>query len=52
MVFLCQECGNTTNEPESHYLHLKQNHPYSPALTKFYDKRLFKFNDSNFPFAE
>ncbi|XP_025017097.1 transcriptional regulator ovo-like isoform X1 [Tetranychus urticae] len=51
-IYVCEECGNTTNQPESHYLHLKQNHPYSPALAKFYDKRHFKFNDSNFPFAE
>uniref|UniRef100_T1KIU2 Uncharacterized protein n=1 Tax=Tetranychus urticae TaxID=32264 RepID=T1KIU2_TETUR len=37
-LYACEECGNTTDQPESHYLHLKQNHPYSPALAKFYDK--------------
>ncbi|XP_053205442.1 zinc finger and BTB domain-containing protein 49-like [Panonychus citri] len=51
-IYVCEECGNTTNQPEQHYIHLKQNHPYSPALAKFYDKRHFKFNDNNFPFAE
>ncbi|GAB6022884.1 hypothetical protein CHUAL_006981 [Chamberlinius hualienensis] len=45
-VYVCEECGHTTNEPEMHYLHLKENHPYSPALLKFYDKRHFKFNGS------
>nr|CAG4634641.1 EOG090X020Y [Alona affinis] len=47
-VYVCEECGHTTNEPEVHYVHLKENHPYSPALLKFYDKRHFKFTNNNF----
>ncbi|XP_031340062.1 transcriptional regulator ovo isoform X2 [Photinus pyralis] len=47
-MYVCEECGHTTNEPEVHYLHLKDKHPYSPALLKFYDKRHFKFTNSNF----
>ena len=47
-MYVCEDCGHTTPEPEIHYLHLKENHPYSPALLKFYDKRHFKFNNSNF----
>lgn len=47
-MYVCEECGHTTNEPEVHYLHLKENHPYSPALLKFYDKRHFKFTNSQF----
>ncbi|CAG0883215.1 unnamed protein product [Cyprideis torosa] len=47
-VYVCEECGHTTGEPEGHYLHLKDHHPYSPALLKFYDKRHFKFSNSNF----
>lgn len=47
-VYVCEECGHTTQEPEVHYLHLKEKHPYSPALLKFYDKRHFKFTNSNF----
>ncbi|XP_055303927.1 transcriptional regulator ovo isoform X3 [Sitodiplosis mosellana] len=47
-MYVCEECGHTTNEPEVHYLHLKTNHPYSPALLKFYDKRHFKFTNSTF----
>lgn len=43
-LYVCEECGHTTVEPEVHYLHLKQLHPHSPALLKFYDKRHFKFN--------
>lgn len=48
-MYVCEECGHTTNEPEIHYIHLKQKHPYSPALLKFYDKRHFKFRDGAFP---
>ncbi|XP_054161849.1 transcription factor ovo-like homolog lin-48 [Oppia nitens] len=51
-VYVCEECGNTTNQPETHYMHLKCHHPYSPALAKFYDKRHFKFNDNEFPYKE
>ncbi|XP_050531494.1 transcriptional regulator ovo isoform X2 [Daktulosphaira vitifoliae] len=47
-MYVCEECGHTTNEPEVHYIHLKEKHPYSPALLKFYDKRHFKFTNSNF----
>ncbi|XP_065219953.1 transcriptional regulator ovo-like isoform X2 [Planococcus citri] len=47
-MYVCEECGHTTNEPETHYIHLKEKHPYSPALLKFYDKRHFKFTNSNF----
>lgn len=48
-VYVCEDCGYTTTDPEVYYLHLKQNHPYSPALLKFYDKRHFKFSDGSFP---
>lgn len=51
-IYVCEDCGNTTPNPESHYLHLKNEHPYSPALAKFYDKRHFKFTDNTFPFKE
>eukprot|EP00096_Caligus_rogercresseyi_P010684 TRINITY_DN397_c1_g1_i7.p1 TRINITY_DN397_c1_g1~~TRINITY_DN397_c1_g1_i7.p1 ORF type:complete len:815 (-),score=233.63 TRINITY_DN397_c1_g1_i7:1221-3665(-) len=47
-MYVCEDCGHTTPEPEVHYIHLKENHPYSPALLKFYDKRHFKFSNSNF----
>lgn len=51
-VYVCEDCGHTTKEPEVHYLHLKEQHPYSPALLKFYDKRHFKFNNSQFAMSE
>ncbi|XP_014361849.2 transcriptional regulator ovo isoform X1 [Papilio machaon] len=47
-MYVCEECGHTTSEPEEHYMHLKKQHPYSPALLKFYDKRHFKFTNASF----
>ncbi|XP_023345049.1 transcriptional regulator ovo [Eurytemora carolleeae] len=47
-VYVCEDCGHTTKEPEVHYVHLKEQHPFSPALMKFYDKRHFKFSNTNF----
>nr|AFI61405.1 OVO protein [Bombyx mori] len=47
-MYVCEECGHTTSEPEEHYMHLKKQHPYSPALLKFYDKRHFKFTNAAF----
>lgn len=51
-MYVCEECGCTTNQPEEHYMHLKCHHPYSPALSKFYDRRHFKFNNNEFPFKD
>ncbi|XP_025017064.1 myoneurin-like [Tetranychus urticae] len=51
-LYVCEACGHTTDKSETHYLHLKNNHPDSPALDKVNDKRFFKFDDPDFPFAE
>ena len=40
---MCEECGHATPDPEVHFQHLKDNHPYNPALTRCHDKRQFKF---------
>ncbi|XP_064636689.1 transcription factor ovo-like homolog lin-48 [Lineus longissimus] len=48
-VYVCEDCGHTTCEPELHYVHLKENHPLSPALLKCYDKRQFKFKADQVP---
>ena len=42
-TYVCEECGHTASQPELHYLHLRRLHPYSPALARSHDKRLFKF---------
>ena len=43
-VYVCEDCGHTTPDPEDYFVHLKQNHPHSPAILKCYDKRQFKFD--------
>lgn len=45
-LYVCEDCGHTTQEPGEHYVHLKSFHPQSPVLLRFYDKRQFKFNNS------
>ena len=42
-VYVCEECGFSTGEPERHYAHLRDQHPHSPALLRRHDKRQFKF---------
>ena len=48
-MYVCEECGHTVNDPEEHYVHLRDNHPHSPALLKCYDKRQFKFSNDKVP---
>ena len=43
-VYVCEDCGHSTDRPEEYYDHLKRNHPDSPVLLRRHDKRLFKFN--------
>lgn len=44
-VYVCEDCGETAEDPEAYLTHLRQLHPNNPALTKCHDKRQFKFND-------
>ncbi|CAH1777379.1 unnamed protein product [Owenia fusiformis] len=48
-MYVCEDCGHVTSQPELHFLHLKNKHPHSPALLKCYDKRQFKFNSDLVP---
>ncbi|XP_071088139.1 uncharacterized protein [Haliotis cracherodii] len=50
-MYVCEDCGHTTGDPELHYVHLKDNHPNCPALEKCHDKRQFKFTDGKIPSA-
>ena len=43
---MCEECGHSTSDPEDHFRHLQQNHPFSPALARCHDKRQFKFHEN------
>lgn len=42
-MYVCEDCGHTTSDPELHFKHLQQNHPFCPALARCHDKRQFKF---------
>jgi hypothetical protein len=46
-LYVCEECGCTSQDPAMHFLHIQKMHPHSPVLLKFYDKRQFKFSDSS-----
>src|SRR6218665_463869 len=43
-MYVCEDCGHSTDDPEDFYSHLKNNHPNSMALQRRHDKRLFKFS--------
>lgn len=40
---MCEDCGHSTADPEDHFRHLQENHPFCPALQRCHDKRQFKF---------
>lgn len=42
-MYVCEDCGHSTSDPEDHFRHLQQNHPFCPALQRCHDKRQFKF---------
>lgn len=44
-MYVCEECGFSTDEAETYYVHLRQNHPNCPVLAKPHDKRHFKFRN-------
>ncbi|KAL4230808.1 zinc finger protein [Mactra antiquata] len=46
-VYVCEDCGHSTSDPEVHFRHLQQNHPFCPALQRCHDKRQFKFKMEN-----
>jgi hypothetical protein len=47
-LYVCEDCGCTTENPEEHLTHLQTFHPNSPALKRSYDRRIIKIpKDSN-----
>ena len=41
-LYVCEDCGITTEDPEEHLSHLQKFHPNSPALKRSYDRRIIK----------
>lgn len=45
-LYVCEDCGITTENPEEHLEHLQKFHPNSPALKRSYDRRIIKINNN------
>ncbi len=43
-LYVCEDCGSTTENPEEHLEHLQKFHPNSPALKRSYDRRIIKIS--------
>ncbi|KAL7847225.1 hypothetical protein SRHO_G00222050 [Serrasalmus rhombeus] len=39
-IFVCEDCGFTSSRPDEYFLHMRQRHPESPALRRYYRKHL------------
>ncbi|XP_061164384.1 histone-lysine N-methyltransferase MECOM-like [Saccostrea echinata] len=46
-IYVCEECGHSTPDASNHFVHLRENHPNNPALSKYHDRRQFKFSMEN-----
>ncbi|XP_051903624.1 putative transcription factor Ovo-like 1 [Hippocampus zosterae] len=38
-IFVCEDCGYTASCPDEYFFHLRQSHPSSPALHRYYTIR-------------
>ncbi|XP_048037352.1 putative transcription factor ovo-like protein 3 [Megalobrama amblycephala] len=41
-IFVCEDCGFTSSRPDEYFLHVRQQHPGSPALRRYYRKHLLE----------
>uniref|UniRef100_A0A671K2R4 Zgc:171929 n=1 Tax=Sinocyclocheilus anshuiensis TaxID=1608454 RepID=A0A671K2R4_9TELE len=41
-IFVCEDCGFTSNRPDEYFLHIRQQHPSSPALRRYYRKHMLE----------
>ncbi|XP_051972869.1 putative transcription factor ovo-like protein 3 isoform X2 [Xyrauchen texanus] len=41
-IFVCEDCGFTSNRPDEYFLHMRQQHPSSPALRRYYRKHMLE----------
>uniref|UniRef100_A0A8C4RE30 Zgc:171929 n=1 Tax=Erpetoichthys calabaricus TaxID=27687 RepID=A0A8C4RE30_ERPCA len=37
-IFVCEDCGYTSTNGEEYYLHMREHHPTSPALRRYFRK--------------
>ncbi|AWP00550.1 putative transcription factor ovo-like protein 3 [Scophthalmus maximus] len=38
-IFVCEDCGYTSSRPDEYFLHVRQCHPASPALRRYYRRQ-------------
>ncbi|XP_041865362.1 putative transcription factor ovo-like protein 3 isoform X2 [Melanotaenia boesemani] len=38
-IFVCEDCGFTSSRPDEYFLHVRQHHPSSPALRRYYRRQ-------------
>ncbi|TKS83833.1 Transcription factor [Collichthys lucidus] len=38
-IFVCEDCGFTSSRPDEYFLHVRQCHPGSPALRRYYRRQ-------------
>ncbi|XP_022078322.2 transcription factor Ovo-like 2 [Acanthochromis polyacanthus] len=38
-IFVCEDCGYTSSRPDEYFLHVRQCHPSSPALRRYYRRQ-------------
>ncbi|XP_051540729.1 putative transcription factor ovo-like protein 3 isoform X3 [Myxocyprinus asiaticus] len=41
-IFVCEDCGFTSSRPDEYFLHVRQQHPSSPALRRYYRKHMLE----------
>lgn len=49
-IFVCEDCGYTSCRPDEYFLHVRQHHPSSPALRRYYRRQAHE--DSSFASAD
>ncbi|CAL8278620.1 unnamed protein product [Arctogadus glacialis] len=49
-IFVCEDCGFTSNRPDEYFVHVRQCHPGSPALRRYYRRQAHE--NANFGAAE
>ncbi|XP_070700305.1 putative transcription factor ovo-like protein 3 [Pempheris klunzingeri] len=43
-IFVCEDCGYTSNRPDEYFLHVRQCHPGSPVLRRYYRRQAHETN--------
>ncbi|CAF0898453.1 unnamed protein product [Didymodactylos carnosus] len=50
-LYVCEDCGETSENPNKHYDHIRVYHPYSPLIHRHYDKRQFRLKNNSLTYS-